>query len=212
MKRRSGFTLIELLVALALMAMLMTALLSFVFSMTEIWGEGGGKRLFTQHVNAVTRHVESMMRHATLPTAGHATNEAFSFVEVRTPRAGNVNGLTFTLAEGDRLIRWDDNIVPFAEITLGIDRQQGLVLYWRSQLEEEKDTWREKAVTPLVTSLSYDYYDKDSKRWSTETTPQRSRDGLWRVPERLTLHFEHGDLKADRTITLPLAPGGQPIL
>ena len=37
---RAGFTLIELLVAIAMMATLLAALLSFVFSITEIWGQG----------------------------------------------------------------------------------------------------------------------------------------------------------------------------
>ena len=50
--------------------MLMTALLTFVFSMGAIWGRGGEKRLFEQHVNAVTRHVESLLRRAAWPRGG----------------------------------------------------------------------------------------------------------------------------------------------
>lgn len=212
MKTRRGATLIELLVAIAMMAMLMTALLSFVFSMTEIWGQGGEKRLFEQHVNAVTRHLESMMRRAALPTAGLSSEEAFTFQEVSIARAGRLNGLTFTLPGGDRLMQWNGSPAPFATVTLGIDRQQGLILYWRSQLEEETDQWRETAVTPFVMALRYVYYDVDTERWSTDANPQRNRDGLWRVPERLILQFEHGEMKAERTITLPLALDGQPIL
>ena len=44
-----GFTLIELLLAMALLTMLVTALLTFVFNMGDIWGRGGDKRLFEQH-------------------------------------------------------------------------------------------------------------------------------------------------------------------
>ncbi len=212
MKTHRGATLIELLVAIAMMAMLMTALLSFVFSMTEIWGQGGEKRLFEQHVNAVTRHLESMMRRAALPTAGLASEEAFSFSEVSPSRAGKINGLTFMLPGGDRLMQWNGSPAPFAEATLGVDSQQGLILYWRSQLEEEEDDWRETAVTPFVEALRYVYFDLETERWTTESSPQRNREGLWRVPERLILRFEHGDFKAERTITLPLAVGGQPIL
>lgn len=212
MKRRHGFTLIEMLVAIALMAMMITALLSFVFSMTEIWGHGGEKRLFTQHVNAVTRHLESMMRRAALPTAGVSTDEAFSFEEVRSPTAGTVNGLTFTLTAGDRLMLWGNTPAPYAETTLAIDREQGLVLFWRSQLEEDEEAWRLKPVTPLVTSLTYAYYEEEAQRWRKEATPLRSREGLWRVPEQIILNFKHRDLEAERTITLPLAPGGMPIL
>ncbi len=212
MKTRRGATLIELLVAIAMMAMLMTALLSFVFSMTEIWGQGGEKRLFDQHVNAVTRHLESMMRRAALPTAGLASEEAFTFQEVTPSRATKLNGLTFLLPGGDRLMQWNGSPAPFAVATLGIDSQQGLMLYWRSQLEEEDDEWRETAVTPFVKAMRYVYFDVETERWSNESNPLRSREGLWRVPERLILQFEHGDLKTERTITLPLALGGQPIL
>jgi len=212
MKTHRGATLIELLVAIAMMAMLMTALLSFVFSMTEIWGHGGEKRLFDQHVNAVTRHLESMMRRAALPTAGLATEEAFTFQEVSPRRAGKINGLTFMLPGGDRLMQWGGSPAPFAEVTLGIDSQLGLMLYWRSQLGEEDDEWRETGVSPFLQALRYVYFDVDSERWTTESNPKRNREGLWRVPERLILQFGHGDLKTERTITLPLALGGQPIL
>jgi prepilin-type N-terminal cleavage/methylation domain-containing protein len=212
MKTRRGATLIELLVAIAMMAMLMTALLSFVFSMTEIWGQGGEKRLFEQHVNAVTRHLESMMRRAALPTAGLESEEAFSFQQVSSRRVAKLNGLTFVLPSGDRLMQWNGSPAPFAEATVGVDSQQGLMLYWRSQLEEEEDEWREVAVTPFVEAMRFVYFDVDTERWSTESSPQRNREGLWRVPERLILLFEHGDFEAERTITLPLFIGGQPIL
>src|SRR4051812_31116180 len=76
-----GFTLIELLLAMALLTMLVTALLTFVFSMGEIWGRGGDKRLFEQHVNAVTRHIESLLQHAAWPRPG-TTDEPFAIGEV----------------------------------------------------------------------------------------------------------------------------------
>ncbi len=212
MKPNRGATLIELLVAIAMMALLMTALLSFVFSLTEIWGHGSEKRLFEQHVNAVTRHLESMMRRAALPTAGLTREEAFVWQEMNTPRAGRINGLTFVLPGGDRLMQWEGSAAPFAIVTLGVDSQQGLMLYWRSQLEEEEAPWRETAVTPFLESLRYAYLDADTERWSITSTPLRNREGLRRVPERLVLQFEHGELKAERTITLPLVLGGHPIL
>jgi len=212
MKSNRGATLIELLVAIAMMAMMMTALLSFVFSMTEIWGQGGEKRLFNQHVNAVTRHLESMMRRAALPTSGFSREEVFGFEEVRSSRAGRTNGLTLRIPAGDRLMQWNGSPAPFVEATLGIDPEHGLMLYWRSALEEEQEQWRETAVTPFVTALRYGYYDQDSQRWSEESSPTRSSEGLWRVPERLILKFEHGEQQTERTITLPLVISGQPIL
>ncbi len=38
--RRRGFTLLELMVSLALMGLVIIGLYSFIFAMTEIWGQG----------------------------------------------------------------------------------------------------------------------------------------------------------------------------
>ena len=62
-----GFTLIETLLAAALLGALLLALNFFVFSMAEIWGRGAERRLFEQHVRAVTREVEDMIRRGALP-------------------------------------------------------------------------------------------------------------------------------------------------
>jgi prepilin-type N-terminal cleavage/methylation domain-containing protein len=62
-----GFTLLETLLASALLGALLLALNFFVFSMAEIWGQGSERRLFEQHVRAVTREVEELIRTAALP-------------------------------------------------------------------------------------------------------------------------------------------------
>ena len=82
-----GFTLVELLLAISIMAMLLVALFTFIFSMGEIWGHGSEKRLFEQHVNAVTRHLEAMFRRAALPLGTGAATEPFTIREVRTGSA-----------------------------------------------------------------------------------------------------------------------------
>ena len=54
-RRRAGFTLLEILLSLALVALMLVALNTFVFSMGELWGKNTDIRLFEQHVRAVTR-------------------------------------------------------------------------------------------------------------------------------------------------------------
>lgn len=216
MKRRShlrgrrAFTLIELLLAMAIMSMLLAALLTFVFSMTEIWGNSGEKRLFDQHVDAVTRHVESMLRRAALPAAGAAQSEPFTVREINTPANGKITGLGFTLTDGDRLATWGGTPAPFVECVLQVLPQQGLVLFWRSTLEEEEDDWRETDITPFVDRLTYDYYNADAGSWRDGTDISRGSDGKPRVPDVITLHFVHGKNDAERTIVLPVLAGGIP--
>ena len=208
---RAGFTLIELLVAIAMMATLLAALLSFVFSMTEIWGQGSEKRLFEQHVAAVTLHLESMLRRAALPVAGNASAEAFSVHEIRTPSNGTVTGLNFTLSGGDRLLQWGGTPAPMTTCTLGVDAGNGLIIYWRSQLEEDEDAIHETLVSPLITQLSYNYYDADTRRWSSDTRLRRTSGNLWLVPEQIVVQITHDQQTAVRVLTLPLAPIGVPL-
>ena len=53
MKR--GFTLLEVLVAMALAALVLVGMNTFMFSMSELWGRNVDLRLFDQHVRAVSR-------------------------------------------------------------------------------------------------------------------------------------------------------------
>ena len=70
MKR--AFTLLEILLALALTALVLVSLNTFVFSMGELWGRNADVRLFDRHVRAVTRFLESELRTASLPPAATA--------------------------------------------------------------------------------------------------------------------------------------------
>src|SRR4051812_3329908 len=65
----AAFTLIEILLALALVALLLVGLNTFIFSMGELWGQRADVRLFDQHVRAVTRFLEHELRAAALPPA-----------------------------------------------------------------------------------------------------------------------------------------------
>ncbi|MCC6416427.1 MAG: prepilin-type N-terminal cleavage/methylation domain-containing protein [Opitutaceae bacterium] len=208
--RHAAFTLIELLAALALMAMLLTALLTFVLSMSEIWGGSGEKRLFEQHVNAVTHHLDTMLRRAALPSAGHAPAEPFAVREIRAPDDDKVDGLEFFLASGDRLLSWNGQPAPLVTCTLGFRRDQGLTLFWRSELEEDEAAVHETPLSPFINSLSYFYRDEATGQWRDYPDLQRHGDH-WRVPEQIVLQFKHGDLTATRALTLPLAPGGLPL-
>lgn len=205
-----GFTLIELLLALALLTMLVTALLTFVFSMGEIWGRGGEKRLFEQHVNAVSRHVESLLRRATWPRGGNAAVEPFAVHDVRPASGPSASLLGFDLLEGDRLLQWPEQPLPEVRCHLALERERGLVLYWQSLLEQDLDTKppRVALISPLVTQLTYAYQDPSSGIWRTEQQLRKSNAGEWLLPDRLILTFKQGSYEAVREITLP--PGGSP--
>jgi len=203
-----GFTLLEVLLALALLTLLVTSMLTFVFSMGEIWGKGGDRRLFEQHVNAVSRHIESMLRRAAWPRAGSPGTEPFAVDPVKTagPQA---DLLGFELLDGDRLLDWPDQPLPEVRCHLALESDKGLVLYWQSMLEEDvaEKPPRATVVSPLVTRLSYAYYDVNARSWRTEQTFRKSNTNEWLLPDRLILTFKHGSFESTRVLTLPTGGG-----
>jgi len=182
---RRGFSLLEVLLSLALVALILVALNTFVFSMAELWGRNADVRLFDRHVNAVTRFLSNELRDATFPPAAapNSTPVAPASITPENGIAGNL--VTFELPAGSRLLNWPD--------------------LWHSRLETRfsDDPPRETLVTPLVTQLSYDYYDDNFKRWSTETTLRIDSGGQPEAPQRLRLKFAYKKLVRETLITVP---------
>ena len=198
---------------MAIMAMLLVALFTFVFSMGEIWGHGSEKRLFEQHVNAVTRNLEAMFRRAALPLAATAAAEPFTIREVRLGTGGTGSMLGFDLADGDRLLVWNGPPLPDVECSLGLDSHRGLLLYWQSKLELRHDTEppRTVLVSPFVTRIDFAYRDDDTGSWRSVPAPQKSTEGHWRVPDSIKLTFAHAGATAERSLTLPVRNGALPL-
>jgi prepilin-type N-terminal cleavage/methylation domain-containing protein len=203
-RRSRGFTLLEMLLALTLMGTLLVALNVFVFSMAEVWGKGRDERLFLQHVRAVTAHVEQTLRAAALGPTG----DGLEMKEVEASFGAGAPELSFTLAEGGRLIdgAWPETPLPDVELSFGVDSlQPGLNLRWQSRIETRRadEAPRMTVVSPFVTGLAWDYYDDGFKRWETVEQPKREADGTYPLPQRMRLRFALGAMTAERVVTLP---------
>ncbi len=212
MRRRPtrAFTLIETLLAAALMGAVLLALNFFVFSMAEIWGQGAERRLFEQHVRAVTREVETLLRRAALPPV---TNDPAIFVrEIRLDDGRRVTPLSFELAEGSPRLPWRDVPLPDVVCSLVLQEGKGLVLYFQSRLEEKFDEAAPRAflLSPFGAGLSYDYLEGDGAYWRNYDQLQRAPAGSWNVPARLRLKFAHGKMQAETTVPMPASPGPLP--
>jgi prepilin-type N-terminal cleavage/methylation domain-containing protein len=208
-RTRSGFTLIELLLAVALLGGVLLALNIFVFSMGDLWGRSADRRLFEQHVRAVSRHVGDLFRHATLAGPGGAAAVAPADIRAET---GTLTLLTFELPEGDHMLPWPEEPLPDVVCSLEAREGRGLVLYWHSRLETRfnDDPPRATVLTPFAVGLSYDYYQADTKSWRTQPLLQKDDQGRWLTPDRVTLRFAQGKLKAESTLVLPVASGALP--
>lgn len=211
MKRR-GFTLLETLVALALTGLLMVALNTFVFSMGELWGRNTDLRLFDQHVRAVTRFLEHELRAAARPPAGVADQAPIAVQEIRTQGGSTETLLTFELFEGSRIFNWPGQPLPEVVCSLSVREGAGLLFLWHSRLEKDfaDQPPRETVVSPLVSAVSYDYYDTNFKNWKNETQPRRNAQGEYEAPQRLRLKFTYRTRSQEVLIMLPTVTQGIP--
>lgn len=209
-----GFTLLEIVLAVALMAALLTALSVFVFSLSGIWGQGNEQRLFSQHVRAVTRHVENLLRHAALaPEAlSRPGLPAVTPREIRFEPGGLETLLTFDLPEGDRVLPWSGPPLPEVRCSLAVQEGQGLVICWHSRLEVRfgDDPARVTVLSPFGSAISYDYYLPELKSWQSQSRVQKDRAGKWARPDRITLRFTHGKMTAETSVVLPAATDALP--
>ena len=210
-KHSRAFTLLELLLSVALVGLLLVAMNQFIFSMGELWGRGADVRLFDQHVRAVTRFVERTLRSTAVPTARGVS--ALGVQELRLPDGPTGTLLTFELPEGSRVLRWPGAPLPDVVCALGVRQDQGLVLYWHSRLEQRfnDEPPRATVLTPLVTGMSYDYYNDAQKSWQNSQTLQRDSSGQWPLPTRLRLKFTYGKLTRETIVTLPAATRALPL-
>ena len=207
-----AFTLLEILLALALTAMVLVSLNTFVFSMGELWGRNTDVRLFDRHVRAVTRFLDQELHSAALPPSAVAGATPIVPQEIKPANGATDNLITFELPAGSRLLVWPDRPLPEVLCSLQARAGTGLVLLWHSRLEQKfaDDPPRETVITPLVTALGYDYYDSDFKTWKTETSIRKDSSGQLQSPQRLRLMFAYGKLKRESVIALPSPTEGLP--
>jgi len=209
--RDSAFTLLELLLSLALVGLLLVAMNQFIFSMGELWGRGADVRLFDQHVRAVTRFVEQTLHSTAVPTARGV--QALAVQDVRLPDGPTATLLTFELPAGSRVLPWPEKPLPDVVCALGVQRDQGLVLYWHSRLEQHfaDEPPRAMVLSLLVTGLSYDYYNPGLNGWQNFQTMQRDSNGRWQLPTRLRLRFTYATMTRETIVTVPATVQALPL-
>ncbi|HTO03533.1 MAG TPA: hypothetical protein VL069_07515, partial [Opitutus sp.] len=74
----------------------------------------------------------------------------------------------------------------------------------------EDDPPRETLITPLMSEITYDYYDEAFKNWKNEAQLRRDSDNRMVTPQRLRLKFVYGKLERENVITLPSTPEALP--
>ena len=209
---RRGFTLIEVVLAMALVGLVLVGLNTFIFSMRELWGKNADVRLFDQHVRAVTRFLQREMIRATLPPAAAVNATPVGVQKITPTGASQDNLVTYMELSGNRILSWPESPLPEVFCSLQVRRDKGLFMLWHSDLENHfnDDPPRETLVSPFVTDLSYDYFDTDFNKWTTETAIRTDSSGNPVPPQRLRLKFAYEKLTREALVIVPAVAQGLP--
>jgi len=216
LRRARGFTLMEVMVAVFFGAAILVAATTFVFSMGELWGKGAEERLYQKHARGVTRFLEESFQKAGFRQgSGEGGSTPVYWMERGGGSAAGEELLTFELDASPGPLVWPEEPLPFVVCSLRLDAQDGLLLLWRSRLEED---FREKApratlLSPFVTELRYYYIDREVRNpdWEILLGPKRDRENELALPERIELVFNYKGETIERQIVLPAAFQGVPL-
>lgn len=210
--RTRAFTLIEVMLSLALVGLVLVGMNTFIFSMGELWGKGTDIRLFDQHVRAVTRFLQKEMFRATLPPAAVLNSTPVGVQLIKPENGLQENLITYVELSGNRLLRWPESPLPEVTCSWQVRRDQGLFMLWHSDLENNfnTDPPRETLVSPLVTSITFDYYDSDFSKWTTENVLRTDSGGNPIAPQRLRVTFGYNGLVREAVVIVPAIQQGMP--
>lgn len=206
-RRPSGFTLVEVLLALMLTGIILVATTFFIFSMGELWGRGEEGRLFDRHARSVTRFLQGTLnqsqifrdpRNGELPLALSQPPGGAYFDEPL---------VSFELVEGPPFLVWPESPLPSVVCYLQLVEGEGLFLLWHSRLEVDFEDQPPRAtlLSPFVTGLVYDYYDPESRLWTTSEQLETDIRGEPELPNRVRLVFAHQNFTKETVLTLPQA-------
>lgn len=121
--------------------------------------------------------------------------------------------LMFEVDEAPGQCVWPERPLPQVECTLQVNRDEGLVLLWKSKLEDDYEDARPRKtqLSPFAQAISYDYYDAEQKTWQHTEQPLADGSGGWLVPQRIRVEFAYRGRTREVSITLPDTPGGAPL-
>lgn len=91
---------------------------------------------------------------------------------------------------------------------LHFEEDEGLSLLWYSILQEEVEDindLRRTLISPLVTAITYIYWDERFEQWEEEDRPlEDDETDEFMLPRFIKLTFEYEEVSAERMLTIPV--------
>ncbi len=182
-------------------------------------GGGGVGRLPPGVRNADAKHPPSGSGDARRRSDSRNGNSVFVTSGMRfslgTPAGyeGSAPMLMFEIDEAPGQCVWPERPLPQVECALQVNADEGLVLLWKSKLEDDYGTARPRKtqLSPFARRISFDYYDSDRQTWTHTEQPQSDGNGGWLVPQRIRVAFAYQGLEREISVVLPDIPEGVPL-
>src|SRR5690606_8278039 len=113
--------------------------------------------------------------------------------------------LSFELLESPPFLVWPDVPLPSVVCYLTVEEGEGLFLLLHSLLEVdfEDQPPRSTLLSPFVTEMIYDYYDPETRRWTTVEDFESDVEGEPILPTRVRLIFNYDGMTEETILTLP---------
>lgn len=225
-RTRDGMTLIEVVLAIAVAGFVLVSATSFLVSVSSIWAEREDRHFFEDHVDGVTEFLKACFSNAGMEIKlendeGDGGSQSSSSLIgtigdavawARPPGFRDYEDplLNFTLANTPPLLIGESDLPPLGvNIFLQFDKEEGLSLVWYSKLQEEVEDERDlrrTEISPLVTKLSYIYWDENIEKWEEEDKPMEGEgDEQFLLPRFIKIFFEKDGIQKERTLALPLS-------
>lgn len=106
-------------------------------------------------------------------------------------------------------VNTDDAPVTGLSVFLYFDREDGLSFLWYSLLQEETEDlndMRRTEISPLVTAMTFVYWDDRFETWEEEDEPKEGEgNDEYLLPRFLKLTFEYQGETKERTLAIPVA-------
>ena len=176
-------SLIEVVLAIAVAGFVLTSAVSLLVSVTSIWSERSERHFFADHVDGVTEFLNATFSatEAEIMDNPSENQEPIDSGEPirweRPPGFANYREplLNFSMSDDSPILVDLENT-----LTLGInaflyfDPDEGLSLLWHSMIQEDVENLNDlnrTLISPLVTKITYIYWDERFEAWEEEARP-----------------------------------------
>lgn len=207
-KSTKAFTLIEVIMAISIAGLLLVAATTYLFSLTQIWGDTQKDQYFTHHAEGVSRFLDQLF-----DEAQYLDSEPVKWAPLPGASPFDPPLLQFSLPGNPALLYWEGRPLGGVTCYLYFNETEGLELIWYSELEkiESPSDMHRTLISPIVKNITYCNYDPDFEQWEESREPILDRQGNRKVPNALKLTFKYEDEEKVQTFNIPTEEASVPI-